>query len=99
MDALPIPDWVRNDPDVLQVTDFHLPPGSGISGPPAGAFLMETSAENALAPIPMWHMLFGVTDEDLEQLRKTRVLRLAVSVVPVFQVGPWHATIEGEPVE
>jgi hypothetical protein len=48
MDPLPIPDWIRNAPDVIDVNDFHLPPGSGISGPPAGAFL-ETAAAVACA--------------------------------------------------
>lgn len=96
MNPLPIPDFVKSDPAVLDVREFHLPEGSGISGPPAGAFLVNTEAENALEPHPMWHMLLEVTDEDIEELKRSKVLVVAVSVVPVFQVHPWHLTIEGE---
>lgn len=99
MDPLPIPDWIRRLPEVAAVSDFHLPDGSGISGPPAGAFLVDTPAENALRPIPMWHLLFGVTDDDLDRLDRSRVLNLAVSVVPIFQLHPWHATIDGRLID
>ncbi len=95
MDPIAIPDWVRNAPDVEDVKDFHLPSGSGISGPPASAFLTNVQAENALNPNPMWHVLFEVTDEDLELLKRSRVLVLACSVVPIFQVYPWHRTVDG----
>ena len=96
MDPIPIPEWVRQAPDIEEVKDFHLPSGSGISGPPAGAFLANVSAENALRPLPMWHVLFEVTDEDLELLKRSRVLVLACSVVPIFQVYPWHRTVDGD---
>ena len=99
MDALPIPDWVRNAPDVLDVKEWHLPPGSGISGPPAGAYLLNAPAENALRPLPMWHILLSADDEALQALEKSRVLVLACSVVPIFQVYPFPWTIEGELVE
>ncbi len=95
MDVLAIPDWVRDAEDVVAITEWHLPAGSGISGPPAAAFLTIQRAENALEPRPMWHVLLEVTDEDLELLQKSRVLVLACSVVPVFQVYPWHRTLDG----
>lgn len=95
MDPIAIPDWIRSDPEVKSVADFHLPKGSGISGPPAGAYLVNVSAENAIRPLPMWHVLFEVSDEDLEALARSRVLVMACSVVPIFQVYPLHRRIDG----
>lgn len=95
MEPLPIPDWIRTDPEVVRVADFHLPAGSGISGPPAGAYLVNVIAENSLRPLPMWHVLFEVSDADLEALDRSRVLVMACSVVPIFQVYPFHRRIDG----
>jgi len=99
MDPIAIPEWVKEAPDVIRVAEWHLPVGSGISGPPAGAFLTMTPAENALEPLPMWHVLIDVTDEDIAVLQKSHVLVFACSVVPVFQFYPWHLTVEGLEVE
>lgn len=95
MDPIAIPDWVRGAPEVMDVRDWHLPVGSGISGPPAGAFLTAVQAENALGEMHMWHILLAVTDEDIELLKKSKVLVLALSVVPIFQVYPWDKKADG----
>lgn len=96
MDPIPIPEWVKDAPDVEGVREFHLPAGSGISGPPAGAFLTNVQAGNSLRPHPMWHVLFEVTDDDLKLLSESRILVLACSIVPVFQVYPWHRNVDGD---
>lgn len=88
MDAIAIPDWIRDDPTVERLSEFHLPLGSGISGPPAAAFLSNTDADNALQPFAMWHLLLHTTDEEIAWLQKSHTLVLALSIVPIFMVYP-----------